>query len=79
MLLCVEHWCGDERLGEWEVLNEVAVARGRTVRPIHLVTEVDGHYLTTYIADGWFIHRRGVGNCDGRLEILHRFYKVINL
>jgi NAD+ kinase len=38
-------------LGSWEVLNEVAVSRGRIVRPVHLVAELDGRFLTTYVAD----------------------------
>lgn len=51
MMLCVEQWRGGERLGVWEVLNEVVVTRGQMVRPVHLITHVDGRYLTTYVAD----------------------------
>lgn len=51
MMLCAELWRGEEQLGHWEVLNEVVVTRGDLVRPVHLVASVDGHFLTTYVAD----------------------------
>lgn len=51
MMLRAEQWRGGERLGQWEVLNEIAVSRGQIVRPVHLVTKVDGSYLTTFVAD----------------------------
>lgn len=51
MTLCAEHWRGDEKLGDWEVLNEVVVGRGQYVRPVGLIAHVDGRYLTTYVAD----------------------------
>jgi len=52
MMLCVDHYRAGEVIGKWEVLNEVVVGRGLIVRPVHLVTEVDGRFLTTYVADG---------------------------
>lgn len=52
MMLWAEHWRKDERLGGWDVLNEIVVSRGRTVRPIKLDTSVDSRFLTTYVADG---------------------------
>jgi len=52
MMLRAGHLRGTESLGSWLVLNEVVVSRGRTVRPVHLDAEVDGRYLTTYVADG---------------------------
>jgi NAD+ kinase len=52
MMLCTELERAGEQIGRWEVLNEVVVGRGQMVRPVHLVTEVDGRYLTTYVADG---------------------------
>lgn len=51
MMLCTELSRAGERLGKWEVLNEVVVGRGQIVRPVQLVAEVDGRYLTTYVAD----------------------------
>jgi len=51
MMLCSELYRQDEILGKWEVLNEVVVGRGQIVRPVQLVAEVDGRYLTTYVAD----------------------------
>jgi NAD+ kinase len=34
------------------VLNECVVGRGEIARPVRLTTEIDGRYLTTYVADG---------------------------
>ncbi|MCC7129760.1 MAG: hypothetical protein B6D39_01135 [Anaerolineae bacterium UTCFX2] len=51
MMLQAEQWRADKLLGRWEVLNEVVVSRGHSVRPVHLITHVDGRYLTTYVAD----------------------------
>ncbi|MCX6069741.1 MAG: NAD(+)/NADH kinase [Chloroflexi bacterium] len=45
-------WLRDDQVqGEWDVLNECAVSRGRSVRLVELVAEIDGTYLTTYAAD----------------------------
>lgn len=52
MMLWAEQWRNDKKLGDWEVLNEVAVSRGEIVRPVHLDASVDGRFLTTYVADG---------------------------
>jgi len=51
MMLCAELLRANERLGRWEVLNEVYVGRGQIVRPVHLDANVDGRHLTTYVAD----------------------------
>ena len=51
MMLRAEHWRDGKLQGTWDVLNEIAVSRGHIVRPVHLVTHVDGRYLTTYVAD----------------------------
>jgi len=51
MMLSAAHFRQGNSLGKWEVLNEVVVGRGKTVRPIHLITHVDGRFLTTYVAD----------------------------
>lgn len=51
MMLCAEQVHDGSSMGKWEVLNEVVVGRGQYVRPVHLVTEVDGRVLTTYVAD----------------------------
>lgn len=52
MMLVAEHWRGDQKLGGWDVINEVVVCRGQQVKPLHLSAMVDGVYLTTYVADG---------------------------
>lgn len=52
MMLTAQQWRQDELMGDWQVLNEVVVSRGQIVRPVHLRTEVDSRFLTTYVADG---------------------------
>jgi len=52
MMLHAEHWRGDQSLGHWDVLNEVVVCRGQTVRPVKLRALVDGYTLATFVADG---------------------------
>ncbi len=52
MMLHAEQWRDGRKMGRWEVLNEVVVSRGEIVRPVHLHTSVEGHFLTTYVADG---------------------------
>lgn len=51
MMLHAEHSREGNTLAQWEVLNEVVVGRGQAVRPVHLITHIDGRYLTTYVAD----------------------------
>ncbi len=51
MMLCAQHWCGEEKLGQWDALNEVVIGRGLSMRPVRLTASVDGHVLTTYVAD----------------------------
>jgi NAD+ kinase len=52
MMLRVEHFRENNKLGNWIVLNEVVISRGQIVRPVNLDTSIDGRYLTTYVADG---------------------------
>lgn len=52
MMVCAEHLRAGETLGTWQAVNDVVVARGQYVRPIHIRASVDGQYLTTYVADG---------------------------
>jgi len=51
MMLRAEHWHEDRLINTWDVLNEIVVGRGHVVRPVQLVTSVDGRFLTTYVAD----------------------------
>jgi NAD+ kinase len=55
MMLRAEHHREDEMLGAWDVLNESTIGRGEQVRPVHLITEIDGFYLTTYVADSLIV------------------------
>jgi len=52
MMLRIEHMRSGEMQGNWHALNEAAVVRGQTVRPVHLSASVDGHLLANYVADG---------------------------
>jgi NAD+ kinase len=52
MMLHAEHRRGETLLGEWEVLNECVVARGRMMRILRLEARIDGDPLATYAADG---------------------------
>lgn len=52
MTLLSEHLRKGVVLGSWDVVNEIVVGRGESVRPVHLTASVDGRYLTTYVADG---------------------------
>jgi len=52
MMLSVEHVREGETLGRWDVLNECVIGRGEMVRPVRLTAVIDGHHLTTYVADG---------------------------
>jgi NAD+ kinase len=52
MMLRARHLPAAGGEGEgWDVINECVVGRGQTVRPVRLRAEVDGRYLTTYVAD----------------------------
>jgi NAD+ kinase len=55
MMLRSIHLREGEELGAWELLNEAFIGRGEMARPVILRTEIDGHYLTTYVADGVII------------------------
>ena len=55
MMLHAEHWRENEKLAEWEALNEVVISRGSLVRPIRLISEVDGYALTNYVADALIV------------------------
>jgi NAD+ kinase len=52
MMLEAEHLRAGDSLGSWQALNEVVVARGLMLRPVHLTATVDGRQLTSYVADG---------------------------
>ena len=55
MMLHGEHWRDDNKLNEWDVLNDLVVVRGRFVRPITLGISVGGCPLISYVADGVII------------------------
>jgi NAD+ kinase len=46
----------EERVcGEWDVINEIVISRGRIVRPIEVRVDLNEGYLTSYIADGLIV------------------------
>jgi len=56
MMLRAEHHGRDgSRRSLWDVLNECVVGRGEVARPVRLTAEIDGRYLTTYVADGLIV------------------------
>jgi NAD+ kinase len=55
LMLRTEVWRDDQHLQSFDVLNEVVVSRGATVRAVRLETHIDGGWLTTYVADGLII------------------------
>ena len=55
MMLLTEQWRGEALMGSWEALNEAFIGRGESVRPVHLVTNLDGRPATTYVADGLIV------------------------
>ncbi|MGC1377374.1 MAG: NAD(+)/NADH kinase [Anaerolineales bacterium] len=52
MMLRAEHLRSGESLRIWQAINDVVVARGQYLRPIHVGASVDGQHLATYAADG---------------------------
>lgn len=55
MMLRGELRRAQQLLGTWEVLNEIVVSRGQNLHPVHLIANVDGRYLTTYVADALIV------------------------
>jgi NAD+ kinase len=46
---------GGQVTGQAEALNDVVAGRGARAQVVHLRAEVDGGYLTTYVADGLIV------------------------
>lgn len=55
MMLKAAHLRDGQCLGEWSVLNEIAVCRGSVVRPVRLKAFVDDYFLASYVADGLIV------------------------
>lgn len=55
MMLAAESRRDDALLGRHVALNDVVVSRGSLARVVHLETNIDGDYLTTYVADGLIV------------------------
>ena len=52
MMIHAEHYRGEKKLHSWEVLNDIVIARGLSLRPVHLVVHVNEIELAEYVADG---------------------------
>lgn len=52
MMLRTEFSRDGRKLGAFEAMNDVVVARGRLARVIRLAIQIDGDYMTTFVADG---------------------------
>jgi NAD+ kinase len=55
MMLRTDHYQDGNVVGSWEVINECVIGRGKMVRPVQLTTEIDNHFLTTYVADALIV------------------------
>ena len=55
MMLHAERHCGDERIREWEVLNDAVVGRGNEFRPVHLRVKINYSVLEEIVADGLIV------------------------
>jgi NAD+ kinase len=51
MMLEAEQYHDNILLGKWEILNEIVISRGQINHPIQITANVDGRFLTTYVAD----------------------------
>ena len=54
MLHCI-HYRGEDKLGDWHVLNDVVISRGESVRPIQITASLDGYQLASYNADALIV------------------------
>ena len=52
MMIHAEHYRGEEKLHSWEVLNDIVLARGLSIRPVHLFVHINDIELAEYVADG---------------------------
>ena len=52
MMIRAEHFSGGKRINEWEVLNDIVLTRGLSIRPVHLKVHITDVELAEYVADG---------------------------
>jgi NAD+ kinase len=55
MLLNACLWRGDEKVGDYHVLNDVVINKGVLARIVNLEVRVNNQYMTSYRADGLII------------------------
>jgi NAD+ kinase len=54
-MLHTEVWRGDQPVGSYEALNDIALAKSDIARMIDLEVHVDGHFMCLYKADGLIV------------------------
>lgn len=52
MMVHAGHYRGTELLNEWEILNDLVMARALSIRPVHLIVHINEIELAEYVADG---------------------------
>ena len=52
MMIHAEHFRDGQKLHDWEVLNDIVLARALSLRPVHLFVHVNEIELAEYVADG---------------------------
>ena len=55
MMLRTNLWRGESCLATWDVLNEAVIARGESLRPVHLSASLDGEAVTVFVADALIV------------------------
>lgn len=55
MMLCCEHYVGDELRGKYYCLNDVVAARGKSLRLCDIKVSCDGKKMNDYFGDGIII------------------------
>lgn len=55
MMLYASVWRDGECIGTCDVLNDVVIARGDNLKPVHLQANLDGQAVTTYVADALIV------------------------
>jgi len=55
MMITSQTYRGDDKIAQYDALNDVVVSRGSLSRVVRLTADVDGDPLTTYVSDGLII------------------------
>lgn len=55
MMLCTEHYCGEELIDKYYCLNDAVVARGMSLRLCEINVKCDGKKVNNYYGDGLIV------------------------